>query len=87
MNAPRVLVTGSRGKVGRALMRRLGETFELYELDKAAEPGPRAFRADVKFGIYFGVSDNRGRYWDIGDARRDFGYAPKDDAFADRATT
>lgn len=36
--------------------------------------------ADVGFGIYYGVSNNRKRFWDISDARRDLGYEPRDDA-------
>jgi nucleoside-diphosphate-sugar epimerase len=34
--------------------------------------------AEVEFGIYYGVSDNDGRYWDITNARRELGYAPQD---------
>lgn len=33
---------------------------------------------DVRFGIYYGVSDNRRRFWDIADAERDLGYHPQD---------
>ncbi len=40
----------------------------------------RSLRADVGFGIYYGVSNNRGRFWDISDAERDLGYHPEDDA-------
>lgn len=40
----------------------------------------RSLRADVPFGVYYGVSDNRGRFWDIADARADLGYVPQDDA-------
>ncbi len=36
--------------------------------------------ADVGFGIYYGVSNNRGRFWDISDAERELGYHPQDDA-------
>jgi uronate dehydrogenase len=40
----------------------------------------KAIRADVKFGIYFGVSDNRGRFWDISNGERELGFRPVDDA-------
>ncbi|HTP02749.1 MAG TPA: NAD(P)-dependent oxidoreductase [Anaerolineales bacterium] len=40
----------------------------------------RALLADVPFGIYYGVSDNRRRFWDISDAERDLDYHPRDDA-------
>ena len=35
---------------------------------------------EVRFGIYFGVSDNTWRFWDIGEARTKIGYTPQDDA-------
>lgn len=34
----------------------------------------------VRFGIYFGVSANRWRIWEIENARRELGYEPRDDA-------
>ncbi len=36
--------------------------------------------SDVKFGIYYGVSDNRNCFWDISNARDEIGYQPEDDA-------
>ncbi len=36
--------------------------------------------SDVPFGIYYGVSNNRKRFWDISDAERDLNYHPQDDA-------
>lgn len=33
------------------------------------------------FGIYYGVSDNKGRFWDISNAEKEIGYYPQDDAF------
>lgn len=36
--------------------------------------------ADIKFGIYYGVSNNRDGHWDIANAREDLGYHPEDDA-------
>jgi hypothetical protein len=35
---------------------------------------------EVAFGIYYGVSNNRGAFWDISNARFDLGYDPQDDA-------
>jgi nucleoside-diphosphate-sugar epimerase len=34
----------------------------------------------IPFGVYYGVSKNRGAFWDISDARWDLGYDPQDDA-------
>ena len=36
--------------------------------------------ANVNFGIYFGVSNNKGAFWDITNARTELGYEPVDDA-------
>lgn len=44
-----------------------------------------ALRADVGFGIYFGVSNNTGRFWDLSNAAAELGYAPEDDARRFRA--
>lgn len=35
---------------------------------------------DVKYGIYYGISDNRRAYWDTENARSELGFAPGDDA-------
>lgn len=35
---------------------------------------------DLRFGIFYGVSDNVWRFWDIAEARRAIGYVPQDDA-------
>ena len=35
---------------------------------------------DIKFGIYYGVSNNRDGLWDISNARAELGYHPEDDA-------
>jgi nucleoside-diphosphate-sugar epimerase len=40
----------------------------------------RSLLADVDFGIYYGVSNNTGRFWDISDAERELGYHPEDNA-------
>ena len=39
---------------------------------------------EVRFGIFYGVSDNTWRFWDIADAGETIGYAPQDDAEAYR---
>jgi uronate dehydrogenase len=36
--------------------------------------------SDLTFGVYYGVSANRWRIWDLDDARQAIGYAPRDDA-------
>ena len=35
---------------------------------------------DLKFGIYYGVSNNKWRFWDISEGERRLGYLPADDA-------
>lgn len=37
-------------------------------------------RSNVQFGIYYGVSNNSRRFWDIANAQRDLGYNPQDNA-------
>ena len=39
-----------------------------------------ALHSDVRFGIYYGVSNNRMRHWCIDNAREELGYEPQDDA-------
>jgi nucleoside-diphosphate-sugar epimerase len=36
--------------------------------------------ASLRFGIYYGVSANTWRIWDVSDARAELGYEPQDDA-------
>ena len=36
--------------------------------------------ASVKFGIYYGISNNTRAYWDTENARKEIGYAPEDNA-------
>jgi uronate dehydrogenase len=38
----------------------------------------------LRFGVFYGVSANTWRFWDIDDARAAIGYAPQDDAEAHR---
>lgn len=40
----------------------------------------RSIEADVRFGIYYGISGNTRGYWDIQNARKELGYDPEDDA-------
>lgn len=42
----------------------------------------KSIQSDVKFGIFFGLSDNSGRCWDISNARDMLGYQPVDNAAA-----
>jgi len=36
--------------------------------------------SNVKFGIYYGVSNNKKRFWDISNAESEINYQPEDDA-------
>lgn len=40
----------------------------------------KSLTANVTFGIYYGVSNNKGAFWDISNARMEMGYEPVDDA-------
>jgi nucleoside-diphosphate-sugar epimerase len=40
----------------------------------------KSLSSNVAFGIYYGVSDNQGRFWDITNARVELGFEPQDDA-------
>ena len=40
----------------------------------------RALRSDVGFGIYYAISGNSTRKWDIANTMADLGYQPEDDA-------
>jgi uronate dehydrogenase len=42
----------------------------------------KAIESDVNFGIFFGVSNNQGRYWDISNAEKLLGYCPTDDGLS-----
>jgi nucleoside-diphosphate-sugar epimerase len=39
----------------------------------------KSLSSDVKFGIYYGISNNKDAFWDISNARADLGYEPVDD--------
>jgi nucleoside-diphosphate-sugar epimerase len=49
---------------------------DLRELVTRALDAP----AELRFGVYYGVSNNRWRFWRIDDAETDLGYRPADDA-------
>ena len=40
----------------------------------------KSLLADVKFAIYYGVSNNRKRFWDLSNAVAEIGFQPEDDA-------
>lgn len=40
----------------------------------------KSLSTNVTFGIYYGVSKNKGAFWDITNARLELGYEPQDDA-------
>ena len=72
--------------------------FQPYDSPLLREPGPiqrewcspadltqllvKCLRADVPFAVFFCVSHNTGRFWDISNARELVGYEPVDDAAA-----
>ncbi|MFC0473314.1 NAD-dependent epimerase/dehydratase family protein [Halalkalibacter kiskunsagensis] len=37
-----------------------------------------ALEADIKFGTYYGVSDNPGKPWDMANAKKELGYKPNE---------
>ena len=50
----------------------------------------RAIETDLNFGVFYAISANGGRHWDITDTMERLGYRPEDDAeryFADAAPT
>ena len=40
----------------------------------------KSLTAPIKFGIYYGVSNNKGRFWDLSNAQKELGYTTVDDA-------
>ena len=50
--------------------------------------GTPALRAprELRYGVYYGVSANRWRFWDIANAREEIGFEPQDDAERFRPT-
>jgi len=49
---------------------------DLLRLVEAALSAPD----ELRFGVYYGVSRNTWRFWEIGDAAEEIGYDPQDDA-------
>jgi nucleoside-diphosphate-sugar epimerase len=49
---------------------------DLVRLVEAALAAP----ADLRFGVYYGVSANTWRFWDLQNAREELGFEPVDDA-------
>jgi len=39
----------------------------------------KSLAANVVFGIYYGISNNKGAFWDITNARMELGFDPVDD--------
>jgi nucleoside-diphosphate-sugar epimerase len=40
----------------------------------------KSLTAPIPFGIFYGVSNNKGRFWELANAQADLGYTPVDDA-------
>ena len=40
----------------------------------------RSIEADVRYGIYYGISGNTRAYWDLQNARQELGYTPQDNS-------
>ena len=40
----------------------------------------KSILSEVEFGVYYGVSKNKGKFWDISNAEEEIGYCPEDDA-------
>ena len=40
----------------------------------------KSLNSNITFGIYYGISNNKGAFWDISNARIELGYNPQDDA-------
>ncbi len=47
MALPKLVITGSSGKIGTILMGGLADLFELYCIDVVVTPGERTFRSDI----------------------------------------
>jgi len=42
----------------------------------------KSLSAEINFGIYYGISNNKDAFWDISNARADLGFEPVDDGSA-----
>ena len=67
------------GSTGYPLLERRYADMQLFD-DDARQFVLAALAADVRFGVYFGVSANTPARWDIGNARADLGYRPVHDS-------
>ena len=47
MGLPRLLITGSRGRIGTVLTDALPDSFEVYGVDIQDTAGERSFRVDI----------------------------------------
>lgn len=47
MKMPKLLITGSKGKIGTVLEAGLAQSFEIYGVDRTVSPGGRLFCADI----------------------------------------
>lgn len=73
---------GTLNREGRPLMPRQFSTLLSHgDLVRLARSCIEASDA-VRFGIFYGVSDNKWRFWDIDDAREAIDYQPEDNAEA-----
>ena len=55
--------------------------------DDTAQVVERAIEAEVRFGIYYAISDNPNRRWDLTNTMLELGYRPQDswhDALGER---
>ena len=64
----------TKDKIGRNLKIWLSHK-DLLQLIK------KSLLSDIKFGIYYGVSNNKGRFWDISNAKKELNYQPIDNAY------
>ena len=46
----------------------------------AAQVTWRAIESELNFGVFYAISANGGRHWDITDTIEQLGYRPEDDA-------
>ena len=60
----------------RPAFRRSDRRVDLVRLVECCLQAP----ASVRYAVYFGVSDNTWRFWDLEPARDQIGYEPRDDA-------
>jgi len=67
------------GSTGYPLLERRYATMQLFD-DDARNLVLAALSADVRFGVYFGVSANTPARWDMTNARTDLGYEPVGDS-------